>query len=148
MPLLVMVLASLLMFLLISVLLAVANAKEHRERRRSPLRRPLRARPFRVLPLGLAFDPERAMIWETQMPALELICRAGPKGLAIERLHGCYLVAARRSPELFEGCKFEPWLAFLEEERLIVSDGERVSITPEGYQFVKYRVSREAGVPA
>jgi hypothetical protein len=148
MPLLVMALASLLMFLLISVLLAVAKAAERRERRRTSVRRRTPPRPFRVLPLALAFDPERAMIWETQVPALELVCRAGSKGLAIERLHGCYLVAARRSPELFEGCKFERWLAFLEEERLIVNDGERVAITPEGYQFVKYRVSREAGVPA
>ena len=147
MPLLVMVLASFLMFLLISVVLVVANAKERRERRRIPGRL-LPPRPYRVLPLTLAFDPERAMVWETQMPALELICRAGPKGLAIERVHGCYLVAARRSPELFEGCKFEQWLAFLEGEHLVVSDGERVSITPEGYQFVKYRVSREAGIPA
>ncbi|HEV8523174.1 MAG TPA: hypothetical protein VGQ71_01635 [Terriglobales bacterium] len=148
MPLLVMVLASLLMFLLISVVLAVANAKERRERRRVPGRLLSPPRPYRVLPLTLAFDPERAMIWETQVPALELICRSGSKGLALERLHGCYLVAARRSPELFEGCKFEQWLAFLEQERLIVSDGERATITPEGYQFVKYRVSREAGIPA
>ena len=52
-----------------------------------------------------------------------------------------FIVAAKRYPELYEGVYFEQWLHFLEEAELVTLFEERLLITPQGVDFLKYRLT-------
>lgn len=97
--------------------------------------------PFSAIPLALAFEPDYAIIWDTQVPAMELISRAGALGLALPRLWRCYVEQSTRYPELYEGSSFRNWIAFLEQAQLIECDDDAVVLTREGQEFLKYRVA-------
>jgi hypothetical protein len=90
---------------------------------------------FTAVEVGDAFDPEFAAIWETQLPALQLVSAAGAKGLAVERLYGFYLASAHAYPELYDGSSFYDWLEFLERSRLIGWRNDRIVLTHEGREF-------------
>ena len=103
---------------------------------------------FSVLSVALAFDPDHALVWETQIPILQLISTAGPHGISIRRLHQAYLESARHYPELYEGSSFKTWLEFLEHARLAVCpDGQRVLLTSQGSDFLHYRITAHEVVP-
>jgi hypothetical protein len=98
---------------------------------------------FSTLSIALAFDPDHAILWETQVPALELISSAGPPGVHIRQLYAWFGVAAARYPELYEGSSFKQWLDFLEKAQLITFDASRVALTSKGREFLQYRVTAE-----
>ena len=98
---------------------------------------------FSTLSVALAFDPDHAILWETQVPALELISAAGPQGIHVRQLYAWYRTAAAHYPELYEGSGFKPWLEFLREARLVTFDECRVAVTREGHEFLHYRVTAE-----
>jgi len=99
---------------------------------------------FSVLSMEQAFDPDHAIIWDTQVPALQLIASAGREGLSLEELRGFYARSACRYPELYDGSSFESWLEFLKETQLISVGLYRVLLMPEGQQFLWHRVTAEA----
>lgn len=98
---------------------------------------------FSAVPISLAFEPDYAVIWDTQVPALNLISHAGAHGVALPRLYRCYLEQSRHYPELYEGSSFRTWVAFLEDAHLIVCDDDRMLLSREGRDFLDYRVSAE-----
>jgi hypothetical protein len=97
---------------------------------------------FSVLSITLAFDPDNALVWETQIPILQLISIAGPHGISVRRLHRAYLESARCYPELYEGSSFKRWLEFLECAQLVACiDEQRVLLTSQGREFLHYRIT-------
>ena len=96
---------------------------------------------FSVLSIEQAFDPDQAVIWETQDPALQLIASAGSEGLLVERLRPFYIRSAHRYPELYDGATFVSWLAFLQHVDIITMKLGMASLTTSGQQFLKYRVT-------
>ncbi len=99
---------------------------------------------FSVLSIALAFDPDHALLWETQTPILQLISIAGPQGISVRALHRAYLESARCYPELYEGSSFKRWLEFLERAQLLACiDGQRVLLTSQGREFLHYRITAE-----
>jgi len=133
-PLLVVVAAVVAFVLIVSLLLLadVAERKHVRQLRLGPL-----SPPFSALSIVHAFDPERFMLWDTQLPLLEQLRSAGPKGCALAQLYCFYLRLSQRFPELYEGSSFEQWLGFLVASELLRLETDRGCITAEGRQFVQ-----------
>jgi hypothetical protein len=104
--------------------------------------------PWKVFSVAQAFDPDYAILWETQVPALELIDAAGLDGVHARQLYGFYRSSARLYPELFDNSTFRSWLQFLEQERLITRVGKRVFITAEGHAFFAFITSCRYRKPA
>ena len=149
MPLLVVVAAVIAFVLIVSLLLLadLAERKHVKQLRLGPL-----SQPFSALSIVHAFDPERFMLWDTQLPLLEQLNAAGPKGCSLEQLYCFYAQLARRYPELYEGSTFEHWLGFLGGAELVRLETDHGYITAEGRQFVqeflKCRVASEGPEPA
>lgn len=97
--------------------------------------------PFTVLSLPQAFDPDYTIIWDTQVPALELILRAGPSGLPIRRLRAWYRDSARHYPELYDGSSFARWMEFFEGEQIVKATGGKALVTAGGQLFLECRVA-------
>jgi hypothetical protein len=99
---------------------------------------------FSVLSITLAFDPDHALVWETQIPILQLISIAEPHGISVRRLHRVYLESARCYPELYEGSSFKRWLEFLERVQLVACiDRRHVLLTAQGREFLHYRITAD-----
>ena len=129
------VVAAVVAFVLIISLLLLADVAERkhvRQLRLGPL-----SQPFSALSIVHAFDPERFMLWDTQLPLLEQLSSAGPKGCALAQLYAFYLRLSRRFPELYEGSSFEHWLGFLVASELVRLETDHSYITTEGRQFVR-----------
>lgn len=102
---------------------------------------------FSVLSIALAFDPDHALVWETQIPILQLISIAEPHGISVRSLHRAYLESARCYPELYEGSSFKRWLEFLECAQLVTRiDGQRVLLTTQGKEFLHYRITANEAI--
>jgi hypothetical protein len=142
MPVLILALASVVVFVGTLVLIAFANMAEEHQLRQLDLNTP--GLPFRVLSVCDAFEPEYAVLWDTQAPALRLIAAEGNRGLPLNRLRSVYRTAARCYPELYDGCTFQQWLSFLELAELVTTTEHRATITKEGVEFLKYRVPTQA----
>lgn len=87
---------------------------------------------FHLMDIADAFDPERAMLWETQVPALRLI----QSGVPAARLLVFYARYPRNYPELFEATTFEEWLQFLKRCNLITVEQGEIRLTAEGVEFL------------
>lgn len=103
-------------------------------------------KPFTIIRVADAFDPETSILWETQTPVLERISAAGRRGLAAEALRPFYAESAALYPELYEGTEFQAWLQFLEGVELIAWREERATVTASGIEFLKCRVAATAAV--
>ena len=149
MPVLVVVAAVVAFVLIVSLLLLadVAERKHVRQLRLGPL-----SQPFSALSVVHAFDPERSMLWDTQLPLLEQLSSAGAKGCSRAQIYSFYLQLSRRFPELYEGSSFEHWLGFLVASELVQLENDRAAITVGGRQFVqefrKCRVTAEGRAAA
>ncbi|HYL11988.1 MAG TPA: hypothetical protein VEV41_03080 [Terriglobales bacterium] len=109
---------------------------------------PSNGRLFSPLSVRDAFDPDHALIWDTQIPALQLIAAAGRKGVAVKHLRPHYVQSSIVYPELYEGSSFWLWIAFLEEAQLVTFDQGRVFLTSQGAHLVKNWVGMEvSGAP-
>jgi hypothetical protein len=139
MPVLFLTLAAVIFFLLVLVALGVAQLAERKEERRLFLQIP--GKPFTVISVAQAFEEESAILWETQVPALHQIAIGGRKGVSVAKMRRFFQGTAKQYPELYEGVRFEQWIRFLEDAELIMlSTDDRIAITPQGQQFLKYRV--------
>ena len=132
---------SVIAFLGFSIFLTIAHALERRTIDR--IRNEPDGLSFSAIAIELAFDPDHAILWDTQVPALQLINSAGPHGAHIRRLYAWYCRSAALYPELYEGSSFKQWLEFLERVQLITRNPYRVALTPEGRDFLRYRLTTE-----
>lgn len=138
MPVLILALLSVILFVVTLVLLGFAEASESRRMRMVDASS--EGSPFRVLSVCDAFEPEYAVLWETQAPALRFVATAGAKGVTRPQLFAFYKRAACQYPELYEGSSFHQWLQFLEGSELVSVRESRIGITPQGLQFLRFRV--------
>jgi hypothetical protein len=138
MPVLVLALLSVILFIVTLVLLGFSDASEARKMRMVDAS--VEGSPFRVLSVCDAFEPEYAFLWETQAPALRFVAAAGAKGVTRPQLFAFYRRAACQYPELYEGSSFQQWLEFLEGAELVFARDGRIGITPQGLQFLRFRV--------
>jgi hypothetical protein len=104
--------------------------------------------PLTIFPAAQAFDANYAILWQTQVPALQFVDAAGLKGVHVRQLYRFYSCSTRLYPELFDNSTFGSWLQFLERERLINRIGTRVLITAEGHHFLEFISSLHCGKPA
>jgi hypothetical protein len=130
---LIVIVAAIAAFLVVMALLGIAIVAERGQLHR--IRYDPDARPF-TLSLTEAFDPDHAILWRTQIPALELIRHAGPRGVTYHRLFCAYERASQRYPELYDGCSFAQWLFFLQTAELITISTYRIRITRTGCYFL------------
>lgn len=139
MPVLFLTLAAVIFFVLVLVCLGVAQLAERKEERRLFLQIPGTA--FTVISVAQAFEEDSAILWETQIPALRQIAIGGRKGVSVAKMRRFFAGTCRQYPELYEGVRFEQWIRFLEDAELIMlSTDDRLAITPQGIQFLKYRL--------
>ncbi len=138
--LLTIVVVALLLLALIRLLLLLAMRDRARNWTRASTDHPTASEPFAVFCIRQAFDSDCAVIWDTQVPALELIDRTGIRGLPVRQLRPVYARSARSYPELYDGSTFGSWLEFLESEQLINRSNGHLFITAEGQQFLAYRL--------
>ena len=146
MPMLILAIASFLVFVAIVVLLLIADVLESRAIRHK--RNLTLANPLALLSIPEAFDPVYSILWEAPVAALKLMDSAGTSGIPAARLRPIYEEAAARFPEIYEGCGFVSWLQFLEETQLISWHGCNVALTPEGRAFLKFRFVTDSMVEA
>ncbi|MGA2964273.1 MAG: hypothetical protein ABSD96_21645, partial [Candidatus Korobacteraceae bacterium] len=91
-----------------------------------------------VLSIALAFDSDQALVWNTQVPLLQLILQSGSQGISVACLRKAYGESVRRYPEIYEGFTFQQWLRFLDEAQLVICSGKRVFLTRKGTDFLRY----------
>ena len=140
MPVLFLTLAAFVFFVLVLIALSVAQLAERKEERRLFLRIPGKA--FTVISIAQAFEEDSAILWETQVPALQLVATGGPKGAPVTKVRRFFASTSKRYPELYEGVYFEQWVHFLEEAELVtIAPDEKIAITPQGLEFLKYRLT-------
>jgi hypothetical protein len=89
---------------------------------------------FALLSITDAFDPDHAIVWQSQAPALRLIGR----GVALSVLSEFFRHFSSIYPELFEGIAFDEWLRFLQASELVVRVGPEVRLTANGREFLDY----------
>lgn len=129
------VILSLVGFVGMVTVLCLAQFAEWHEARR--MQHCAITRPLAALSVSPEDDPDYVIVWDTQVPALELIAAGSSMGVPLSNLHACYRRLAHCYPELFEGSTFEQWLEFLEEKLLIVQNKCRVVLTLEGQDFLR-----------
>jgi hypothetical protein len=144
MPVLILAIASFLLFFVIVVLLCIASTLESRTLRRKRIL--TQAKPLALLSITEAFDPIYSVLWEAPIAALELINSAGTSGMPVARLRTLYDEAAARFPEIYDGCSFLQWLRFLEEAELISWHSYKLVLTPDGQAFLRFRFVTNAMV--
>jgi hypothetical protein len=142
MPVLILAIASFLLFFFVVVLLCIANTLESRTLPRKGIL--TQAKPLALLSITEAFDPIYSVLWEAPIAALELINSAGTSGMPVARLRPLYDEAAARFPEIYDGCSFLQWLRFLEEAELISWHSYKLVLTPDGQAFLRFRFVTDA----
>lgn len=136
--------ASFLAYIGILVLLCLADGLETRTRARRTTVLIHHIEPFSTLSVTQAFEPIYALLWEAPVLALNCLNSAGPKGLPASQLHPTFRKAAVRFPEIYDGYSFPQWLQFLEKSELIRWDGQQITLTRKGREFLAFRFTTEA----
>jgi hypothetical protein len=140
MPVLFLTLAAIIFFVLVLVALGIAQLAERKEERRLFLQIP--GKPFTVISVAQAFEEDSAILWDTQVPALRQIAIGGSRGVSVAKMRRFFAGTSKQYPELYEGLRFEQWMRFLEDAELVMlSTDDRIAITPQGVQFLRYRLT-------
>jgi hypothetical protein len=139
MPVLFLTLAAIIFFVLVLVALGIAQLAERKEERRLFLQIP--GKPFTVICVAQAFEEDSAILWDTQIPALRQIAIGGTRGVSVAKMRRFFAGTSKQYPELYEGVRFEQWVRFLEDAELVMlAADDRIAITPQGVQFLRYRL--------
>ena len=146
MPVLILAIASVMVFAAVVVLLCTADTLESRSIRHKRDLAP--ANPPALLSIAEAFDPVYSVLWEAPVAGLRLIESAGMTGIPAARLYPIYQEAAARFPEIYDGSGFVAWLQFLEDTQLISWNGTRLVLTSDGQAFLRFRFITHAVVEA
>lgn len=78
------------------------------------------------------YDFDCNMLWQTQVPALELLKSAQPAGLSTARMRGLYRDFSRSYPELCDALSFSDWIAWLQNADIAIPHGDFITITERG----------------
>ena len=100
--------------------------------------------PKPVAPLLLAAcgagDPDRTLIWSTQIPALRFMCEHEPQGTSCADLKPVYVELARRYPEIYDGHTFHEWGQSLVDLDLFRVEAKYIHITSSGRALLEMLV--------
>jgi hypothetical protein len=121
-----------------AVLLALLSFARFAERRQILAERVAPEPLFAGLSYSQAFDDDYGLIWQTQVPALELVRNAGGQGLPVQSLKPWFSRAMHCYPDLFEGHTFQEWLDFLHRSRVAQCGNDRVVLTALGYELLDH----------
>lgn len=86
-----------------------------------------------ILAIADAFDPERQILWISQLPFLQAISAGGSFGACLRVCDNCL----RQYPELYEGTSAESWLGFLRSNSLVEISGPRIRLTTDGRELLR-----------
>ena len=84
------------------------------------------------LSISDAHDPERNILWENQIVALQII----GTGTAIPELLALWKRYVHLYPELYEQTSSWDWLAFLQNCDLVEATGSVIRLTSNGCEFL------------
>ena len=79
-----------------------------------------------------AGDPDRTLIWSTQIPALRFVCGHEPQGASCADLKPVYVELARRHPEIYDGHTFHEWGQSLVDLDVFRVQAKSIHITSSG----------------
>ena len=83
------------------------------------------------------FEATYRTIYGSQLNALE-ITNATPGGVQLGIFATLYNQAAARDKELYANYSFEQWLEYIERQALSIRKDDKIHITLEGREFLKY----------
>ena len=89
-------------------------------------------------------DCDYELLWDTQLPALELLSSAGSSGVPIVRMTKRYRECAIAYPELFDGSTVSDWLDALQNVEVAVCGETMIAITEKG-RFILQDIERSHG---
>ena len=88
------------------------------------------------------FEKVYSEILGSQLEILQNLNMVGDVGLDIDTVKSWYEQAEVSNPNVFKNYSFNRWLGFLESWSLIKRNGEDVSITLDGREFLKYLIDQ------
>jgi hypothetical protein len=90
---------------------------------------------------GHGEDGDYDLLWRTQVPALEILWRAGSRGVSTARMKEFYREFSRTYPELYDGSEFSDWLDALQSAGVVVRGEDTIAITEKG-RFILERLDQ------
>ena len=85
------------------------------------------------------FEATYRTIWGSQLNALE-IANATSDGVQLQVFETLYNQAAARHKSLYANYNFDLWLAYMKNQLLIVGRDDKIYITLDGREFLKYLI--------
>ena len=85
------------------------------------------------------FETTYRTIWGSQLNALE-ITNATPDGVHLQVFETLFNQAAARDKSLYANYSFEQWLLYMESQLLVTRKDDKVYITLDGREFLKYLI--------
>ena len=95
-------------------------------------------RHFSAITLGYQFERTYNQIWGSQIAALQFLNTRGDHGCERSEMLVFYSEGKNGFPLLYGNYPFENWFKFMESFTLITIAGDKISITLEGREFLKY----------
>lgn len=92
----------------------------------------------KILPAPDESDPDRTLVWRTQIPALELMDQFSSQPALRGALRKFYRDSSHHYPELYENTCFGDWLNWLEQAKLIVQHEGEPRLTNRGREFLNH----------
>lgn len=86
-------------------------------------------------------DCDYDLLWRTQVPALEILWKAGSRGVSTARMKEFYREFCRAYPELYEGSELSDWLDALQSAGVAVCEDNTITITEKG-RFILERLDQ------
>jgi hypothetical protein len=83
-------------------------------------------------------SPETALLWATQISALQFVSDREPRGVSYTPLKLIYLGLARTYPELHDGFTFHHWVGFYVRLGLFRFEDDAIHLTRGGYRLLEY----------
>jgi hypothetical protein len=90
-----------------------------------------------------SFERHYALIFGSQLAALQALNAASETGYPIEVMKSWYDLGSFKAPETYKSFSFEEWLAFLENATLAMHPSpDRIGISVNGRSFLKFVVDQ------
>lgn len=99
-----------------------------------------------LVSLAWQFEMAYTTIWGSQLALLNHLNPRAPVGVSVQEAKQFFDGAALLYPQTYSGISIEQWLASLQNNVLILRNGNQINITVKRREFLKYLVER--GYPA
>jgi hypothetical protein len=89
-----------------------------------------------------AFERVYRTIWGSQLLILEMLNAKGDAGQSTEWARAFFEEGATKEPEMYKDYPFEDWLNYVVGAQMISREVDRIRITIDGREFLKYVISQ------